>query len=197
LYVRGREFPVGRIVEAGAGWKTYTASASDQLAVAGERPLNVSGVHGTGAVVVTGARFVSDDERELHVLEHGRTARLDIDYAIMQPDLRERCQIVLALHRDGIEDVCRYITRDLLFDARRSRGTVRLTIPRLTLTDGSYAVTVMIAKERYYDTDQVVFYSINPSVYCCVSRLFEISVVGSGLIGAGTRHILDGVWTFE
>jgi hypothetical protein len=39
-----------------------------------------------------------------------------------------------------------------------------------------------------------VFYSINPSVYCCVSRLFEVAVVGSGLIGTGTRHVLDGVW---
>ena len=94
--------------------------------------------------------------------------------------------------------MCRYITRDLVFDAgQRSRGTIRLTVPRLTLTDGSYAVTVMIAKEGYYDTDQAVFYSINPSVYCCVSRLFDVSVVGSGLIGKGTRHVLDAVWTLR
>jgi len=162
------------------------------------RTLNVSGVHGTGAVVVTGARFVSADGGELHILEHGERARLDIDYAIFQPDLRERCQVVIALHKDGIEDVCRYITRDLLFDAsRRQRGTVRLTIPQLTLTNGSYSVTVMIAREGYYDTEQVVFYSINPSVYSCVSRLFDVSVVGSGLIGSGTRHVLEGVWSLE
>jgi len=74
---------------------------------------------------------------------------------------------------------------------------VRLTIPRLTLTDGSYAVTIMIAKEGYYDTHQAVFYSINPSVYSCVSRLCEVSVVASGLIGTGTRHVLDGVWSLE
>ena len=124
--------------------------------------------------------------------------RLDIDYAISDPDLNERCQVVLALHKDGIDDTCRYIARDLVFDAsRRSRGTIRLTIPRLTLTDGSYAVTIMIAKERYYDTHQAVFYSINPSVYCCVSRFFEMSVVGSGLIGSGTRHVLEGAWSLE
>ena len=156
------------------------------------------GVHGTGAVAVTGARFVADDGRERHILEHGRPARLDIDFAVFQPELRERCQVVLALHKDGIEDVCRFISRDLVFDAtRRPRGTVRLTIPRLTLTDGTYSVTVMVAKEGYYDSDQTVFYSINPSVYCCVSRLFDVSVVGSGLIGKGTRHVLDGTWSVE
>jgi homopolymeric O-antigen transport system ATP-binding protein len=198
LYVRGRELSLGRIVDAGTEWKTYTALAVDDASDPAKRPVNVTGVHGTGSIVVTGARFVSDDDRELHILEHGSTARLDIDYAIFNPDLHERCQVVLAVHKDGIEDVARYITRDLLFDAReRPRGTVRLTIPRLTLTNGTYAVTLMIAKERYYDTDQVVFYSINPSVYCCVSRFFEVSVVGSGLIGTGTRHVLEGAWSLQ
>ena len=198
LYVRGRELSLGRIVEAGNEWKTYTAMAADEAGDAATRSVNATGVHGTGSIVVTGARFVSDDDRELHILEHGDTARLDIDYAIFNPDLHERCQVVLALHKDGIEDVCRYITRDLVFDAReRARGTVRLTIPRLTLTNGTYAVTLMIAKERYYDTDQVVFYSINPSVYCCVSRFFEVTVVGSGLIGTGTRHVLEGAWSLQ
>ncbi len=198
LFVRGRELSLGRIIGVGEEWTTYGASASDQAIGAAARPLNVSGVHGTGAVAVTGARFVSDDGHDVHVLEHGRPARLEIDYTISQPDLYERCQVVLALHKDGIEDVCRYITRDLLFDARRKpRGIVRLTIPRLTLTNGSYAVTIMIAREGYYDSDQTVFYSINPSVYCCVSRLFEVAVVGLGLIGAGTRHVLDGAWSLE
>jgi ABC-type polysaccharide/polyol phosphate transport system ATPase subunit len=198
LFVRGRELSLGRIVDASAEWKTYRAPASNETADAASRPLNVSGAHGIGAVVVTGARFVAEDDREVHVLDHGGAARLDIDYAIFKPDLRERCQVVLAMHKDGVEDVCRYIARDLVFDAgRRSRGTIRLTIPRLTLTNGIYAVTVMIAKDGYYDTDQAVFYSINPSVYCCVSRLFEVSVVGSGLIGKGTRHVLEGVWSLH
>jgi len=198
LFVGGRELSLGRIVEATTEWKTYTALASDPADGATKRALNRSGVHGTGAVVVLGARFVSEDDRELHILEHGAAARLDIDYAVVKPDLHERCQVVIALHKDGIEDVCRYITRELVFDAgERPRGTVRLTIPRLTLTNGSYAVTIMIAREGYYDTHQAVFYTINPSVYCCVSRLFEMSVVGSGLIGTGTRHVLDGVWSLE
>src|SRR5206468_12799747 len=138
---------------ASAEWTTYRAAAAPETHDGSSGVLNAAGVHGTGAVAVTGARFVAEDGRELHILEHGRPARLDIDFAVFQPDLRERCQVVLALHKDGIEDVCRFITRDLVFDAsQRSRGTIRLTVPRLTLTDGSYAVTVMIAREGYYDT---------------------------------------------
>jgi ABC-type polysaccharide/polyol phosphate transport system ATPase subunit len=197
LYVRGTAMSLGRIVGTSADWSTYRAAAAQEAPDGSSRLLNASGVHGTGAVVVTGARFTADDGRELHILEHGRAARLDIEFAVFQPDLVERCQVVLALHKDGVEDVGRFISRDLVFDARRHpRGTVRLTIPRLTLTDGTYSVTVMVAKEGYYDSDQTVFYSINPSVYCCVSRLFDVSVVGSGLIGSGTRHVLDGTWTF-
>ncbi len=195
LFAAGKELALGRIVGPSAEWKTFTAAASNGSHEA-DRSVNVSGVHGTGSLAVVGARFVTDDGADQHILQHGRAARLEIDYAIFQPDLHERCQVVIAIHRDGVDDVCRYITRELTFDAsERQRGTIRLAIPRLTLTDGTYAITIMIAKEGYYDTHQAVFYSINPSVYCCVSRLFEISVVGSGLIGSGTRHVLEGEWS--
>jgi hypothetical protein len=198
LFVRDRELSLGRIAGSSDDWTTYAAAAPEEATDGGRRALDTAGVHGSGSIVVIGARFVSDDGCERHILQHGATARLEIDFAIFDPDLDERCQVVLALHKDGIEDVCRYITRDLVFDAHlRPRGTIRLTIPALTLTDGSYAVTIMIAKEGYYDSDQAVFYSINPSVYCCVSRLFEVAVVGSGLIGKGTRHVLEGVWTLR
>jgi lipopolysaccharide transport system ATP-binding protein len=194
LYVGQRALSVGHITESGPGWRTHVAIARGD---AGEgASVNTSGVHGSGAIVVTGAQFVDDSGREITLIEHGRQAVLEIEYVVRNMQLRERCQVVVALHKDGIEDVCRYITRDLLFDARgASQGRVRLTIPKVTLTDGSYAVTIMVAAEGYYDTEQLLFYSVNPSVYCCVSRLFEITVTGAGLIGSGTRHVLDGVWT--
>jgi len=197
LFVGGQGRSLGRIVQQETGaWQTYRAMASDAARDTDAPTVNVSGAHGTGAIVVAGARFVDAAGRETQVLEHGSAVHLDIDFAVFRPDLRERCQVVVALHRDGIEDVCRFITRDIAFDAvAEPRGTVRLTIPRLTLTNGSYSITIMIAKEGYYDTDQTLFYSINPSVYCCVSRLFDVSVVGSGLIGSGTRHVLDGEWS--
>ena len=196
MFVRGEELPLGSLAHGSTGWTKHVATA--QRDGSATRSVNVSGVHGTGAVVVKGARFVSEDGEEQHFLQHGAPTRLDIDYAILQPNLDECCQVVVAIHKDGIDDVCRYITRDLRFEAARgTTGVIRLTIPKLTLTDGTYAITLMITKAGYYDSDQSVFYSINPSVYCCVSRLFDVSVVGSGLIGSGTRHVLEGIWSLR
>ena len=39
-----------------------------------------------------------------------------------------------------------------------------------------------------------MFFSLNPDVYYCASRLFEIVVRGSGLIGSGTVSVADGSW---
>jgi hypothetical protein len=103
---------------------------------------------------------------------------------------------VVALQRDGVQDVCRWISRDLLLDCRERReGRIRLRIPKLLITDGQYSVTVLIAKEGYYDTEQTRFFSLNPDVYYCGSRMFDIVVRGSGLIGSGTVSVAEGEWS--
>jgi hypothetical protein len=76
----------------------------------------------------------------------------------------------------------------------RRRGRIRLHIPRLLLTDGQYSITVLIAKEGYYDTPQTRFFSLNPDVYYCASRLFDIVIRGSGQIGSGTVTVAEGEW---
>jgi hypothetical protein len=61
-----------------------------------------------------------EDNRELHILEHGTTARLDIDYAVVKPDA-ERCQVASSPAQGRIEDVCQHIlTRELFFDANET-----------------------------------------------------------------------------
>ena len=147
---------------------------------------------------MAGARFVDADGAELHILQHGRPATLEIEYLVRDPRLRERTQVVVAFHKDGVQDVSRFILRELLFDASERRtGVLTLTVPSLPLTDGTYSVTILIAKEGYYDSNPTQFYTINPDVYCCVARMFDVSVVGSGLIGSGTTHVLDGIWALK
>ena len=63
------------------------------------------------------------------------------------------------------------------------------------ITDGQYSVTVLVAKEGYYDTEQTRFFTLNPDVYYCGSRRFDIVVRGSGLIGSGTVSVADGEWS--
>ena len=199
LFVAGREWELGAIKGTCEGWAKWVGTAaSAQSHQPQGTAVNTTGVHGTGAFAVRNARFVSEDGVEAHTLKHGAPALLEIDYTIKDPQLQECAQVVIALHKDGVHDVCRFIGRNLFFDSvLKNQGTIRLTIPRLTLTDGTYSVTIMIAKAGYYDTNQTVFYTINPDVHCCVSRLFDVSVTASGLLGSGTLHVCDGLWSLE
>jgi lipopolysaccharide transport system ATP-binding protein len=157
--------------------------------------VNTSGMHGSGALVIHGMRTLNADGEETHSFGHRDAMTLELDYEIRDRALREHPQIVLALHRDGVQDVARWISRDLFLDgSRERRGHIRLRIPRLLITDGQYSVTVLVAKEGYYDTPQARFFSLNPDVYYCGSRVFDIVVRGSGLIGSGTVSVAEGEW---
>ncbi|MDP3716245.1 MAG: ABC transporter ATP-binding protein [Acidobacteriota bacterium] len=197
LFYRDQETELGVITAASSAWTTWRPVTSPQVAVGRSAGgLNITGVHGTGTFTLRDARFVDNDGSELHLLKHGEAARLEIDYTIHDPSLSENAQVVIAFHKDGVQDVCRFITRDLMFRAAdRSEGTIRLQVPSLRMTDGEYSVTIMIAKEGYYDSSPSLFYTINPDVYCCVSRMFDVSVTGSGLIGSGTAHLALGDWS--
>ena len=127
--MRGRELSLGRIVDQSADWKTYTASALDGSSAATQQPRNVSGAHGTGAIVVTGAKFVSDDDRELHILEHGVTASLDIDYAISDPHLNGAVRWSLPCTRTASTTRAGISHATLSSMRPASAGTIRLTFP--------------------------------------------------------------------
>lgn len=181
-------------------WATATigTSFSDFQSRGEAVVLNTAGVQGSGAITVTGAGFVDSDGKTLFFLRFGEPATLDIAYRIASPALDERAQVVVAIHRDGVQDVCRFISRDLRFCAAEARvGTIRLHLPHLMLTDGRYSVTIMVSSEGYYDREQTVFYSINEQVYCCISRMFEFAIEGAGLIGRGTLQVPEADWSLE
>jgi hypothetical protein len=158
---------------------------------------NLSGNFGTGDIYIVGAAFFDSNDRQTDVLHHGAPATLKIEYEVRNPVLREVAQVVVVFHRDGLQDVCRLIARDLTFDASHQVGTVRLVIPRVDLTDGTYSLTVMIARLGYYDRHQATFFAINPDVYSCLSRVFDVRVLDTGFIGAGTVTVKDGEWTMS
>jgi hypothetical protein len=167
---------------------------------AGTRPAFLpsdSGTFGTGDIVIRKAEFVDGGGAATYVLQHGAPATLTVHYEILNPTIAERAQVAVGFHRDGVQDVCRFIARDLPFDARNACGVARLEIPNLSLTDGTYTVSIMIAKEGYYDREQATFYTINPEVYSARARLFEIMIAGSGLIGNGTIAVSTGHWSLE
>jgi ABC-type polysaccharide/polyol phosphate transport system ATPase subunit len=157
--------------------------------------VNTTGSYGAGDVMVHDARFVDEDGQTRDVLDHGRPAKLHIEYEVVNPSLFAEVDVVVALHKDGVQDVCRYIGRRLNLRPNAARGTAVLDIPAVELADANYSVTILIARSGYYDSPQGVFYTINPEVYCCLSRLFDVSVVGAGVVGAGTVSVREGHWS--
>ena len=195
-FAGGKSSVLGRLTGQPGRWHTASLALSDAAwGVESGLGVNATGTHGSGALIVRSVRAMDASGVASYSLSHGEPAAIEIDYELIDPDFCEHPQVVIAWQRDGVQDVCRWISRGLKLDAaQRPRGTLRLRIPRVALTDGQYAVTVLIAKQGYYDRAQTLFYTLNPDVYYCASRLFEVVVRGSGLIGAGTVAVAEGEW---
>ena len=70
-----------------------------------------------------------------------------------------------------------------------------LDIPALPFGAGTHTVTVMVAREGYYDETQTLYFSLNPGVYACHSRALEMVVTGGGAVASGTAVVGDGEWS--
>jgi hypothetical protein len=155
----------------------------------------MNGVHGSGRIGIKDVAVFNERGEETNFLSHGLPAEFRIHYVLRDPDFAGKAQVLIALKRDGIHDVCRFMTRDLSFRRAESDGTIVLRVPRLGLANGKYTVTVMVAKQGYYDQDQFLFYSINPDVYACVNRILEFEVQHGGIVATGTGVVAEGQWS--
>ena len=160
------------------------------------RDVSLNGVHGSGTFGITDVVLVDANGKDSHIVTHGTSVSFKISYTVRDPSFQSKAQVLLALHRDGIHDVCRFITRDLLFGDGRE-GVMRLHIPKLGLANGTYSVSLMIAREGYYDQNQFLFYSINPDVFVCAGRVLEFTVVDGGPLASGTGLVGEGEWSIE
>ena len=60
---------------------------------------------------------------------------------------------------------------------------------------GAVHHSVAVTEAGYTDRQQTVFFSINPGMYDCWSRAFELQIVGGGVVASGTAVVLDASWT--
>ncbi len=211
IFSDGEEISLGELAGEPGKWATgvllHTKKRDEEIedgSVDTERlkaqsnSVNTSGVYGSGAIVIEEVKAVGVDGKECYHFIHGAPLEVRVRYKINTPDLKERSQVLLAFHKDGVQDVMRVITRELLFDAGSSpTGVVTMKLPKNPLADGNYSVTVMLAKEGYYDKEQTMFFSVNPDVYTCVSRLFDIVVSGGGIVGSGTSVVSEADWSMD
>lgn len=160
--------------------------------------VNTGGRYGSGDVRIDAFRVYGPGGPETAILESGAPARFELDLTLVRPELRERPQIVLAFKRNGVDDMARALCDALPFDAKTSqRVTVTAAFDALPLGIGSYAVTILIAAEGYYDRQQTVYFTINPEVYCVVAEAAEIMVHSKSLAYQGTGAVLPTSWTIK
>ncbi|HWI17871.1 MAG TPA: ABC transporter ATP-binding protein, partial [Vicinamibacterales bacterium] len=165
-FVNGQEIHLGALPPSNGNWVNHIATPVGATNAGELRQGTSAGRQGTGAIVIDALTPRDGNGRECYTFRHGAPFELTMRYRINQPDLSERPQVLVAFHRDGTQDVMRTICRDFSFEAsQRREGTLRVAFPKLPLANGTYAVTVMVARERYYDEEQTLYFSINPGVY--------------------------------
>ena len=196
--VDGAEHVLGRINDAGTEWVTQSF-ALDGGSLATATPMGGAAVRdrqGSGRVVATAFDLLGPDGRTAFNLEHGQRATFAFDYRISDPNLNERCQVVFAFKRNGVDDVVRTIARDIHFAAGRAReGRIEMTLDPLRLGTGKYGATLMIAAEGYFENTDGRFFSINPDVYDCHSLCIEFEVhERDSLLPRGTAYVADAAW---
>jgi ABC-type polysaccharide/polyol phosphate transport system ATPase subunit len=190
---------LGRVRTTPGVWTRQVSRLAESAASNSLVPeINTSGVLGTGRIVVEDVTVLDADGRPSHFVRHGEPITLAIDYRIVDPQIREHAQVVVAFHGGGVPTACRLTSRELFFDATRApRGRILLHVSRLALGRGTYQLTVLVAKEGYYEEGPAVFYAINPGLYYCLSRFMEIEVTGGGVMANGTIFVGEGEWSVE
>jgi hypothetical protein len=146
--------------------------------------------------VLSGFRLTDTAGTETFIFQHGGGAVLSFDFFINDPELSENCQIIVVFKRNGVEDLMRLKADDLRFDAGTARsGRIEMRLGNMRLGTGRYTVTVMAARERYFETQTGQFFSINPDVYDVHSGCLEFEVTAPGeAFATGTGIVETAEW---
>lgn len=151
---------------------------------------------GNQRVAIMEVMFVDADGQDIYCLRHGCSAHLLIKCRIQDESLDECPHIVVALHRDGSQDVARYLCRDIRLQGQaRPDVDIDFKLDALPFSSGTYTVTVMVAEPGYYDNFQEQYFSINPGVYDCKSRFLEFEIIDDSPISVGTVYVGEAEWS--
>jgi lipopolysaccharide transport system ATP-binding protein len=152
---------------------------------------------GTGGVVVTNVQLQTSDLSTSFFVEHGNPIIFVLDLLVNDASLNEACQIVLAFKRNGVDDVARIIGRTLTIKGSENKHVrASASVPSFKLGVGRYTLTVLIAKNGYYEDHNGQFFAINPNVLYAKRDIIEFEIVDrSSLVSSGTGYVIDADWT--
>jgi homopolymeric O-antigen transport system ATP-binding protein len=189
----------GALSLAGGQWEHHALALGSASGAGGggrNASVDATGRFGTGRIWITDLAIRNGEGAPSFILSHGQPVEILLAFEVRDPSLDEKPQVLLAFHRDGVTDVCRVMTRDLAIDGSTGSGQIRLHLPRLFLGPGTFTLTVMVAREGYYESEAAnTFYTINPAVYCCLARILEFEVIDAGVAVGQTGVMAEGEWS--
>jgi lipopolysaccharide transport system ATP-binding protein len=176
----GRAAFGGAFEDAGeSGWHVIAAPLDHGVPEEGAEPRRGGVVrYGSRAFEIVGVRFSDDTDRETAQFAVGSRMRVVLDYRINDQDFGERPTIIVGFQKDGITRSHRFWTDRIAFcGADERRGRLEVVADPLLLGAGTYAVTVSVFREGYFESKAVHrFFSANPEVLDIHSRAWEIVV---------------------
>jgi ABC-type polysaccharide/polyol phosphate transport system ATPase subunit len=188
---------LGQLPASHGKWVDHVFSLSENNSSPGKRDSILGGAatHGTSDILITSVRAFDDIGNETLMFRHGMPMCLEFGYEIRNRQLHGTADLLVGFHRDGITDVCRFFTPDLIFDASIAPvGVVKMRISKTNLANGTYTASLTLAKAGYYANNPVIFYAINPDVYTCLSRVLEIQIYGGDLVASGAGVVGEATW---
>jgi hypothetical protein len=182
----------GRFAIPANRW-TVIDTRRDALTIGSLATMSHAKAIGSGAVVLTGIRACDSHDRTSFIFEHGSAFTLRIRYQVHDPSVMTP-QMIVVFHRNGVEDICRLFCGRLELPPAAD-GEVVVGLSRLPLGTGQYTISVAVTESGYYDTQQAVFFSINPGMYDCWTPAIEIQVLDRGTVGTGTGVVIAAEWS--
>jgi lipopolysaccharide transport system ATP-binding protein len=197
VYGASYQLNLGELPASHGEWIDHVFPLAEKISLPGKPDSIIGGaaIHGTSDILITSVHSFDDIGNETLMIRHGTPMSVEIRFEVRNPQLHQTADLLVGFHRDGISDVCRFFTPDLRFDATNAPvGVVKMMIPRLNVANGTYTVSLTLARAGYYANSPAVFYSINPDVYTCLSRVLEIQVYGGDFVASGAGIVGEATW---
>lgn len=198
IHSAGRTYDLAvQEIASSGGWQreSLALSAEKFQQVEGGNEAALEAVYGTGNISVDNMQILDDSGSSTLRVRQGGAFRLAIDYVVKDPSLEEEADLLIGLHRDGTAEVCRIFTDSLKFSAtKQPRGRILMALESFPLPNGTYTVSLTLARKGYFNDGSGQFYSVNPDVHICLTRFLEMQVFGGSAVASGVGLVLSAGW---
>lgn len=192
---KGHQFLAGN-AEAGPAALITVEAALDPVGLP-ESDLNVAPEnkrHGSGAIRITDITVRDETGAPTVTLIQSKPFAIEFGYQLHDTTAPLEVELVIAFQKDGVLDASRAFCPHILIPVDRSGGIISFSSDRLLLGNGSYVLTVLIAKRGYYESSPTMFYTINPDVIDVIPRAVELVVSSAGYVLSGSISECVGHW---